>query len=130
MKYHSQRVAYYFFAVSMLLLVLQILYGFIMAFAHLGYDVLHDIIPFNTARSTHVNLLVVWLLCGFMGAAYFIIPDETGQPLFSPALAVVQLVTLVLVGVVAIAGFHVNWWEGGNFWRFRAPWTTWWWSTC
>ena len=82
MKYHSQRVAYYFFAVSMLLLVLQILYGFIMAFAHLGYDVLHDIIPFNTARSTHVNLLVVWLLSGFMGAAYFIIPDETGSHSF------------------------------------------------
>ena len=121
MKYHSQKVAYYFFAVSMLLLVLQILYGFIMAFAHLGYDVLHDIIPFNTARSTHVNLLVVWLLCGFMGAAYFIIPDETGQPLFSPALAVVQLVTLVLVGVVAIAGFHVNWWEGRKFLEIPRP---------
>ena len=51
----------------MLLLVLQILYGFIMAFAHLGYDVLHDIIPFNTARSTHVNLLVVWLLMRLYG---------------------------------------------------------------
>ena len=35
MKYQSQKIAYYFFAVSMLLLLLQILYGFIMAFAHL-----------------------------------------------------------------------------------------------
>ena len=121
MKYQSQKIAYYFFAVSMLLLLLQILYGFIMAFAHLGYDVLHPIIPFNTARSTHVNLLVVWLLSGFMGAAYFIIPDETGQELFSPALAVVQLVTLVLVALVAIAGFHVNWWEGRKFLEIPRP---------
>ena len=28
-----------------------------------------DIIPFNTARAVHTNLLVVWLLTGFMGAA-------------------------------------------------------------
>jgi len=121
MKYQSQRIAYYFFAVSMLLLCLQILYGFIMAFAHLGYDVLHPIIPFNTARATHVNLLVVWMLCGFMGAAHFIIPDETGQELFSPTLAMVQLVTLVLVGVVSIIGFHVNWWEGRKFLEIPRP---------
>jgi nitric oxide reductase subunit B len=69
MKYHSQKIAYYFFAVSMLLLALQILYGFIMAFAHFGYDVLHNVVPFNAARASHVNLLVVWLLCGFMGGS-------------------------------------------------------------
>jgi nitric oxide reductase subunit B len=49
MRYASQKVAYWFFALSMLLLTLQIVYGFIMGFAHLGYDGLHDFIPFNTA---------------------------------------------------------------------------------
>jgi nitric oxide reductase subunit B len=62
MKYKSQKVAYWFFALSMLLLSLQIIYGFIMGFAHMGYDNLHDFIPFNTARAVHTNLLVVWLL--------------------------------------------------------------------
>ena len=33
MKYKSQKVAYWFFALSMLLLSLQIIYGFIMGFA-------------------------------------------------------------------------------------------------
>ena len=61
MRFQSQKVAYYFFATCMLLLSLQIVYGFIMAFAHMGYDVLHNVIPFNTARTTHTNLLVVWL---------------------------------------------------------------------
>ena len=70
MKYASQRIAWVFFATCMLLLSLQIIYGFIMGFAHMGYDVLHDWIPFNVARATHTNLLVVWLLTGFMGAAY------------------------------------------------------------
>ena len=121
MTYQSQRVAYYFFAVAMLLLCLQIVYGFIMAFAHMGYDVLHDYIPFNAARASHNNLLVVWLLCGFMGAAYFIIPDETGRELFSPTLALIQLAGLVVVGVIALAGFHVNWWEGRKFLEIPRP---------
>ena len=105
----------------MLLLCLQIVYGFIMAFAHMGYDVLHDYIPFNAARASHNNLLVVWLLCGFMGAAYFIIPDETGRELFSPTLALIQLAGLVVVGVIALAGFHVNWWEGRKFLEIPRP---------
>jgi nitric oxide reductase subunit B len=40
-------------------------YGFIMAFAHMGYDGLHPIIAFNTARAVHTHLLVVWLITGF-----------------------------------------------------------------
>lgn len=115
MKYKSQKVAYWFFALSMLLIVLQITYGFIMGFAHMGYDGLHEIIPFNAARATHNNLLVVWLLSGFMGAAYYIIPEEAQQELVSVKLAYVQLVTLAIVGVVAVIGFHFNWWEGRKF---------------
>jgi nitric oxide reductase subunit B len=69
MRFNSQRVAYWFFATCMLLLSLQIVYGFIMAFAHAGYDVLHPLVPFNVARAAHNNLLLVWLLSGFMGAA-------------------------------------------------------------
>ena len=66
MKYQSQKIAYVFFATCMLLLGLQLVYGFIMAFAHMGFDVLHNVIPFNTARATHNNLLVAWMLMGFM----------------------------------------------------------------
>ena len=54
-----------------------------MGFARIGFDGLHNYIPFNAARATHTNLLVVWLLTGFMGAAYYIIPDESGRELYS-----------------------------------------------
>ena len=121
MTYKSQRIAYLFFATSMLLLSLQIVYGFIMAFAHMGYDGLHPVIPFNAARATHTNLLVVWLLSGFMGAAYFIIPEEAERELWSPKLAVAQWAALVIVGVVAIVGFHLNWWEGRKFLEIPRP---------
>ncbi len=121
MKYKSQKVAYWFFALSMLLIVLQITYGFIMGFAHMGYDGLHNIIPFNVARATHNNLLVVWLLSGFMGAAYYIIPEESQNELVSVKLAYVQLITLALVGVTAVIGFHFNWWEGRKFLEIPRP---------
>jgi nitric oxide reductase subunit B len=115
MKYKSQKVAYWFFALSMVLFGLQIIYGFIMGFAHAGFDGLHNIIPFNTAKAVHLNLLVVWLLSGFMGAAYYIIPEEAQRELVSVKLAYVQLISLALVGVAAIIGFHFNIWEGRKF---------------
>lgn len=121
MKYKSQKVAYWFFALSMLLLSLQIVYGFIMAFAHMGYDVLHQITPFNTARAVHTNLLVVWLLSGFMGAAYYIIPEEAENELVSVKLAYIQLISLAVVGVVAIVGYHFNYWEGRKFLEIPRP---------
>ncbi len=121
MKFRTQRISWLFFATCMLLLCLQIVYGFIMGFAHMGYDVLHDYIPFNTARATHTNVLVVWLLCGFMGAAYYIVPEESGRELWSPKLAVVQWASLLLVAVTAVIGFHFNWWEGRKFLEIPRP---------
>lgn len=115
MKYKSQKVAYYFFALCMLLFFLQITYGFIMGFARIGFDGLHNFIPFNTARAVHTNLLVVWLLAGFMGAAYYIIPEEAQRELVSVKWAYVQLISLAVVGVAAIIGYHFNWWEGRKF---------------
>lgn len=121
MRFQSQKVAYWFFATCMLLLSLQIVYGFIMGFARIGMDGLHDYIPFNTARATHTNLLVVWLLTGFMGAAYYIIPEESDRELYSVKLAYIQLVSWVVVGVIAIIGFHFNWWEGRKFLEIPRP---------
>lgn len=115
MKYKSQKVAYWFFGLCMLLFSLQIAYGFVMGFARIGYDVLHDFVPFNTARAVHTNLLVVWLLAGFMGAAYYIIPEEAQRELVNVKLAYVQLISLAVVGVLAIIGYHFNIWEGRKF---------------
>ncbi len=121
MKFKSQKVAYYFFALSMLLFSLQIVYGFIMGFAHMGLDGLHEWIPFNAATATHKNLLVVWILSGFMGAGYFIIPDESDTELWSVPLALVQFYSFALVGVVAVVGFHVGWFEGRKFLEIPRP---------
>ncbi|TGK05208.1 nitric-oxide reductase large subunit [Leptospira langatensis] len=121
MKYKSQKIAYWFFATCMLLLSLQLIYGFIMGFARMGFDGLHDWIPFNAARATHTNLLVVWLLTGFMGAAHYIIPEESESEIYSVRLAYIQLISLIVVGVVSIIGFHFNVWEGRKFLEIPRP---------
>ena len=121
MKFKTQKISYWFFAAALLLLTLQLLYGFIMGFAHIGLDVLHDYIPFNTARATHTNLLVFWLLLGFMGAAHFIIPEEADRDIAWPKLAYAQLISFLLVGIVALVGYHVNWWEGRKFLEIPRP---------
>ena len=121
MKYRSQGVAYLFFATCILLFGLQIVYGFLMAIAHMGWDGLHEWLPFNTMRASHTNLLVVWLLSGFMGAAYYIIPEEAEREIAWPRLAVVQWASLVLVAVIALIGFHFNWWEGRKFLEIPRP---------
>jgi len=121
MKFRSQRIAYLFFATSMLLFTLQIVFGFIMGFAHMGFDVLHDVIPFNAARTSHLNLLVFWLLSGFMGSAYYIVPEEADRELYSEKLAVIQWAGLVIVGVTAVIGFQFGWWEGRKFLEIPRP---------
>ncbi|MCB9610500.1 MAG: cbb3-type cytochrome c oxidase subunit I, partial [Polyangiaceae bacterium] len=105
----------------MLLLTLQLVYGFFMAFAHVGLDVLHPWIPFNALRASHTNLLVVWLLAGFMGSAYYIVPDESDREIWSIPLGWLQFGSLVVVAVVALIGFHFNWWEGRKFLEIPRP---------
>ena len=121
MKYKTQKIAYWFFLSALGLLVLQIIYGFIMGFAHMGLDGLHDFIPFNTARAVHTNLLVCWLLLGFMGSAYYIIPEEAQNELYSPKLAIIQLLSFLAVGVAAVIAYHFNWWEGRKFLEIPRP---------
>jgi nitric oxide reductase subunit B len=110
----SQRVAYPYFVVALLLFVLQVLVGTWLAVNYWASlpQWLVDVFPFSTARAIHTNLLVLWLLLGFMGSTYYLVPDETGRELFSPGLAYLQLVILAGTGVVGIVGFLFGWTEG------------------
>jgi len=56
-----------------------------------------------------------------MGAAYYIIPEEAQHELVSVKLAYVQLISLAVVGVIAIIGYHFNYWEGRKFLEIPRP---------
>lgn len=105
MKYTSQTVAKPYFIAAIALFTGQILFGLIMGLQYVVGDFLFPEIPFNVARMVHTNLLIVWLLFGFMGAAYYLIPDESETELFSPALAKLMFWIFLVAGVLTIVGY-------------------------
>jgi len=114
MQYKSQGIARAYFTVALGLFVLQVAMGLYLAlnyFTTIPQDVV-NIFPFSTARAFHTNLLVLWILLGFMGGAYFIVPEETGREIYSTKLAYFQLVLLVGTGVAALIGFLFGWTQG------------------
>ncbi|WP_114326822.1 cbb3-type cytochrome c oxidase subunit I [Candidatus Colwellia aromaticivorans] len=105
LKYQSQAVAKPYFIFAMILFVGQILFGLLMGMQYVVGDFLGGLIPFNVARMVHTNLLIVWLLFGFMGAAYYMIPEESETELYSPKLAIALFWIFAAAGVLTILGY-------------------------
>ena len=104
-KYQSQLVAKPYFIAAIGLFIGQILFGVILGLQYVLGDFLFPEIPFNVARMVHTNLLIVWLLFGFMGAAYYLVPEESERELHSPKLAIILFWTFLTAGVLTILGY-------------------------
>src|SRR5690554_2882587 len=104
-KFQSQKVALPYFVFAMILFVGQILFGLVMATQYVIGDFLFPAIPFNVARMVHTNLLIVWVLFGFMGAAYYLIPEESDRELYSPKLAMILFWVFAAAGTLTILGY-------------------------
>jgi len=105
MQFQSQAVAKPYFIAAIGLFVGQILFGLIMGLQYVIGDFMFPEIPFNVARMVHTNLLIVWLLFGFMGAAYYLIPEETETELYSPKLAMLMFWIFLVAGALTIVGY-------------------------
>ncbi|HQR61310.1 MAG TPA: cbb3-type cytochrome c oxidase subunit I, partial [Methylophilaceae bacterium] len=105
MQYQSQAVAKPYFIAAIGLFVGQILFGLIMGLQYVVGDFMFPEIPFNVARMVHTNLLIVWLLFGFMGAAYYLVPEESETELFSPKLALTMFWIFLIAGALTIVGY-------------------------
>lgn len=105
MKYESQGVAKLYFIAAIALFVGQILFGVTMGLQYVVGDFLFPEIPFNVARMVHTNLLIVWLLFGFMGSAYYLVPEEAERELFAPWLAKLMFWIFLVAGVLTILGY-------------------------
>lgn len=105
MQYLSQKVAKPYFVAAIGLFVGQILFGLIMGIQYLVGDFLFPAIPFNVARMVHTNLLIVWLLFGFMGASYYLVPEEAERELESPLLAKILFWVFLIAGALTVVGY-------------------------
>mgnify|MGYP000890669782 CR=1 FL=1 len=105
MKYTSQMVAKPYFIFALALLLGEIFFGLILGLQYISGDFLFPHIPFNVARMVHTNLLVVLILFAFMGAAYYLVPEESERELWSPKLAIVTFWVFAAAGVATILGY-------------------------
>jgi len=110
MQYQSQKIAREYFVASVLLFLLQVISGIVAGVKYVwDHDPLLSVLPFNIARTIHMNLLIFWLLLGLMGATYYMIPDEARTELYSVRMARVQLWLLLASGVAAIMAYLFQW---------------------
>jgi nitric oxide reductase subunit B len=112
MKYQSQRIALAYFAVALALFAVQVTMGLILGWIYVSPNFLSEVLPFNIARMLHSNSLVVWLITGFFGAAYFLLPEEAEREIHSTRLAYIQLAILVLGTAGVVVTYLFNLFEG------------------
>lgn len=105
MRYQSQRIAYPYFICALSLFVVQITFGTLAATVYVLPNFLAEILPFHILRMIHTNALIVWLLLGFFGAAYYLVPEEAEREIESPMLAYIQLALLMFGTLAAVIGY-------------------------
>jgi len=121
--YESQRVAYWYFAVALALFMLQLLVGLWLAISY-AFTIPQEIVdalPFGMTRAMHTNLLVLWMLLGFMGGTYYLVPEEAQREIYSVKLAYLQLIAFVATGVAALVGFTFGWTQGKPLLEIPTP---------
>ncbi|MGY6249869.1 cbb3-type cytochrome c oxidase subunit I [Bosea thiooxidans] len=115
MRYKTQSVAMLYFYGALALFVAQVTFGLVAGLIYVLPNTLSVVLPFNIVRMIHTNALVVWLLLGFMGSTYYLLPEEAQTELYSPKLAVAQFWIFFIAAGVTVVGylFHIH--EGREF---------------
>ncbi|MCM2454739.1 nitric-oxide reductase large subunit [Rhizobium sp. CG4] len=115
MKYQTQKVAMLYFYGAIGLFIAQVIFGVFAATIYALPNTLSELLPFNIVRMIHTNALVVWLLMGFMGSTYYLLPEETETELYSPKLAIIQFWLFLVAAAVAVVGYLFRIHEGREF---------------
>jgi nitric oxide reductase subunit B len=115
----SQKLAIKYFFIAMVLFGAQLAMGLIAAYQYIDPEFLFNIFNFSTARTVHINALVVWMLYAMIGSVYWMLPDETGietvgiklgNLAFYVLTAAVTVVVLVFIFIQVGAGNETTLW--------------------
>ncbi len=129
----SQRAAAKYFVVALALFLVQCLLGGKMAHDYVdgarffGFN-LAQYLPFNIARTWHLQLAIFWIATAWLGMGIFIAPLVSGrEPKGQRALVNILFGALVLVVVGSLAGEYLSikglmgkawWWLGTQGWEY------------
>lgn len=115
MRYQTQKIAYWYFAAAMALFLVQVLFGVLAGSVYVLPNLFSELLPFHILRMIHTNALLVWLLLGFFGATYYLLPEETERDIASPTVAYLQLAIIVAGALIAVVGYLFRIHEGREF---------------
>ena len=121
MAYASQRVAYWYFVCALGLFLAQVLFGVLAGTVYVFPNFLSELLPFHILRMIHTNALIVWLLLGFFGATYYLLPEEAEREIHSTTLAYAQLAILVPAAALAVVGYLFRIHQGREFLEQPTP---------
>ncbi len=85
-QYATQRLSLRFFMLMLVLFLVQVAFGLILAVQHADPTFLAGILNFNVVRAEHLNLGLLWIIAGFMGAIFFVGPLLSRRELAAPWL--------------------------------------------
>ena len=106
MRYQSQSIAMTYWLGALLIFAVQVLFGLLGGLIYVMPNLFPvDLLPFNVVRMVHTNALIVWLLLGFFGAAYYLIPEEAEREIYSVKLAYAQFAIFFVGALVTVAGY-------------------------
>jgi nitric oxide reductase subunit B len=85
-QYATQRLSLRFFMLMLVLFLVQVAFGLILAVQHADPTFLAGTLNFNVVRAEHLNLGLLWIIAGFMGAIFFVGPLLSRRELAAPWL--------------------------------------------
>lgn len=117
-QYQTQRLSLRFFMLMLVLFVFQAGFGMLLALQQIDPTLLAGVFNFNVARAEHLNLGIIWILCGFIGTILFVGPLLSNRELAAP-----WLIKFLFIAVVAVTIWNVctqylaqtgvaGWWLG------------------
>ncbi|MHB9027053.1 MAG: nitric-oxide reductase large subunit [Armatimonadota bacterium] len=119
----SQRGTAKYFVIAILLFLVQAVLGGLLAHSYTtgndfyGFDI-GKILPFNIARSWHLQLAIFWIATSWMAMGLFVAPLVSGrEPKWQHVLVTILFTAVVIVAVGSLIGE----WAGvkgllGNYW--------------
>ncbi|HTS67075.1 MAG TPA: nitric-oxide reductase large subunit [Candidatus Acidoferrales bacterium] len=129
----SQRAAAKYFVIALVLFLVQCLLGGKMAHDYVdgasffGFN-LSQYLPFNIARTWHLQLAIFWIATAWLGMGIFIAPLVSGrEPRGQRTLVNILFGALVIVVVGSLAGEYLSikgllgkawWWLGTQGWEY------------
>jgi len=121
----AQRAVVWFFLVASVLFVGQTLVGGLSAHyraepgSFFGWN-LSALLPYNLARTWHVQLAIFWVSASYLATGIFLVPLIAGhEPHGQASLTRVLLIAVAVVVVGSLAGEYAsvhNWLGGGDRW--------------